>query len=250
MPVFKRQFKFFRGNLYMSQATLVVGCILFVPVLYFIPKVPMSFYSIHDGEDDIIWRFSLSFLEWYIYPIACGLLITENTLICITYRTMSNCVKALDRGVQLDLEQRYVDWIKRQFQVVSQITNNLSSGFSFSLLCQEFGWLLVISYLFVSSSRLVHGLSAVLGMGFYCVTLGYCCCLFIQFYPMVVLNLNSMKFVRTCTIYLSRDKYSKRITKTFRELKVRPMKVHTITLNTMADYVLFVASFILMLLKR
>jgi len=209
----------------------------------------MSFYSIHDGEDDILWRYSLSIIEWYLYPMGWGLLASGNILICITYRVMSNCVAALNIGVKQDLEQREVDWVNRQYQILLQITNNLSSGFSFSLLCQEFGFLVVISNLFVGTSRMAQEISWILALTFYGVTVDYTYCLSMQFYPMVVLNLNSLKLVRTCKTYLVTDAYSKRVTKTFKQIKVRPMKVHTITLDTLADYIVFVMSFILMLLK-
>jgi len=234
----------------ISTAVFIGGCIFYVPTMIFLPKIPMSFYSIYpDENDDLWWRSGLTFFEWYLYPVAWGLLATGNILICITYKVVSNCVRALSRGVKLDPNHRNVDWVNRQYQTVFLITNNLNDVFSLSLLCQEFAFLMVIAYLFVGASNLAHE-SGRPSEVFYGINLEYSYFLSIQFYPMIVLNLNSCELLLNCRSYLVSNKYTRMVTERFRELKIRPLGVHTVTLGTLEDYVVFVASFILMLLKR
>jgi len=249
MKIFKNQYKFLRLHLTMSTAILLGGCVFYIPTVILLPKLPMSFYSIHAGEDNFWLRVVLSIFEWYLYPVAWGILAIGNILICITYRVISNCIKSLTRSVKQNSKHQRVDWVNREYQTIFFIMKCLSSVFSFSLLCQEFAFLMVIAYLFVGASNLAEE-SGFLAAFFYVINMEYSYGLTMQFYPMIVLNLNSKEFIRTCRSYLSTDRYSRLITQRFKELKVRPMEVHSVTLGTLADYVVFVASFILMLFKR
>jgi hypothetical protein len=66
---------------------------------------------------------------------------------------------------------------------------------------------------------------------------------------MVRLGLRSKDLTLQVKSLILRSKHSRKVVMQFREMRVRPKGVHTMTPSTFSDYVVFVSSLLLMVLK-
>ena len=215
------------------------------------PRLPQFLYSIVDETDDDsnfrILRIGLVIFESYIFVTVYGPIAICNILICMTYKSLSNYVKVSISRVKLD-PTFSVSQLIISNQCFQLVTARLKSVFSASILGQEFGFMVVIELGMVDGSKLNSQKFGFLSAYFYAVCVELWFLVTFQFHPIIFLNSNSIDFITSCLKSLMyQDKYSKTVVQGFRELKIRPMGVHTITVGTLGDYVVFVISFVLML---
>jgi len=145
-------------------------------------------------------------------------------------------------------EPKNVEAVSKFYQELQIVVGRLNSAFSSSLLFQEFGLLCTIVFFAVGSSKVVQDYT-VISICFNLNAVQLLFNLIVQFYPMIVLNLNSRKILSWGRGRKLDSKYLQALVARHRELKIRPMGVHTVTLSTLSGYVVFVVSFILMLHK-
>ena len=199
-------------------------------------------------DENIYWLLVLSVVEGYLYAVCYGGVAISNILLCITYKSLANHVKTMSQERECD-EVLLRSNPSLAYQCFQIITDRLNSLFSTSLLAQEFGLMVEIAIFFLEGFELASHQSMFLSLFFYMLCIQFSCVVIFQFYPMIVLNLNSKRFIKfrlTSTASNRMCSKSNHSSKRFRELKVRPMGVHTITLSTFCDYVVFVVTFFLM----
>ena len=218
---------------------------------YCIPELPQFIYPIiHEPTE--YSRIFLAIFESYFFVVCWPVLAVTNILLCVTFTNLSNCVETLNETLDETLKEdvvmstNQVYTVSLTYQSYQQIIDRLTTVFSLSLFFQEVWLILDIIFIFVGASKMEAIFFAIFLYG---MSLEMSFLVVFQFYPMIVLNLNSKRFLELCKSLMVEAKYSKATSETFRELKIRPMGVHTITLNTLSDYVVFAVSLLLMLRK-
>jgi len=234
----------------LAFAPSAFGFMLF-SVLIFLPKLPFLPLShpIFCGHSETWVVIGVqAALEFYVFPTCMGALFNNTVLIFVTYLNVAGCFNILNEELQqTNKDFRKIEAVSIYYQQLQTLAGRLNSGFSACLLCQELGILFAtILFIYGSSIIVVDGFSAI-SLSFKLNGVQVFFCLVIQFYPMILLNLNSRKIVRWARGRKHDSKYLQALMARHQELKIRPMGVHTVTLNTLSDYVTTVVSFILML---
>ena len=175
----------------------------------------------------------------------------SNILLCITYKTLGNCILALTQVLETSkkLSEKKDKHICTVYQRIHMLIQRLDLIMSRSLLVQEGTLLFGITLSLIAGQKTARIHSVLISAYFYQLSLTFSLVTVLQFHPMVMLNLNSKKFLRMLSSRVVPTKYSRLIVQRLRVIKVRPMGVHTITLYTLSDYVIFIVSFLLMLLQ-
>ena len=185
----------------------------------------------------------------YLYPVGTGVVAVSSTLICITFKSLSNSVETLHETLKTGTgisgtQAKYINLIYLSFQLIIE---RLSYIFSTSLLFQELAFLLTIVFCINGGSKLAAVHSVILGIFVSNMSVSLCFLVTFQFYPMIKLHLNSERLLGLIKSLMVETKYTKVLARQYREIKVRPMRVHTVTVDTLCDYVVFVMSLVLML---
>jgi len=249
---FQNRYNFLRAQLKGFVLLLATGTLLITTMVSIFPRLPPLIYSLYDkSEENILLRGILCLFEAYIFPMGTSTLFASNVLLFMTYRNLGGCTAALNEILKQrkTFDLKTIEATTRKYQYLQILIDRLDSAFSASLLYQEFAILMAIALTIFGPSKIASENSAVLTIFFYLLATEFACSLIFQFYPMIVLNLNSKKFIYLSRSVMLESRHSRAIVEKCRELKIRPMGVHTITPHTLNDYVVFVVSFLLMLRK-
>ena len=227
-----------------------MGTLFMFPTAYFFHQLPQYVSSIVD-EPTQSTRILLSAFEAILFAIGMGFFWVSITLFCITYKNMGNCVVVLTQRLKTNTELpiRTAERICVLYQYCKILLGHLDSLFSCSILVQELAFLVSITLLLVGGFKMSGLLSIVLSFLFYGSAASFFLAAALEFHPLVTLNLNSARFLQYFHSRKDDSKFPSQIIKQLTILKVRPMKVHTITLNILFDYVIFIISFLMMLLE-
>jgi len=238
-----------------SIGFLILLTILLATVVWNLPRLPSLAFShplFRDFEETCCLIAGLTILEAYLFPSAMGTLFANNTLIFVTYKNLADCIEALNETLNQTIripDSKKIEIVSKHYQELQVIVGRLNSVFSASLLFQELGVLCAIVLFTVGSSKIVVQDFSIISLCFNLNAVQLLLGLMFQFYPMIALNLNSRKIRSWAQGRRLETKYLQTLVARHREVKIKPMGVHTVTLSTLNDYVVFVVSFILMLHK-
>jgi len=191
----------------------------------------------------------MALYEAYIFPVAFGIICTGNILICITFGSLTTGTRSLSAVLMAGSENAKNLAANRAYACYEMITGRLSGVFSVSFLFQELMFLLLIVTLIVGGAKMAELKSISLEIFCFGTALEMIFVVTFQFFPMIMLYLHSKETTQLMRAFMRKDRYSMAMARRSRILKVRPMDVHTITLETLFDYAQFLVSSLLMLLK-
>jgi len=215
---------------------------------FFVPELPQNVASILKPSDTNILLL-LAIFESYIFPFGLGIITVSNVLIYITFGSITADISMMNMILSDPIQKYKCIQVNRKYQLIQLIINQLNTTFSVSFLFQELSFLVDIVCLVMGAVKMAGVGSVALVIFSYGTALEFACLIAIQFYPMIMMNLYSMTTILLCRGLMGGEKHSRALARTGRPLRVRPMDVHTISLATLCDYAVFVASMLLMFLK-
>jgi len=238
---------FLRAQLKAIGPLIGSGLVLFAVTVFVFPKLPMFISALY--EEWSLLRVVLCIYETYLYPVAMGTILTSNVLLFITYRSVAGCIAALSEELKQNDARNFVsiESVARKYFYLQILVGRLNSVFSASLMFLEYVILVAIGLTIFGPSRIVSENSTVLSIFFYFLATEFAASLVVQFYPMILLNMNSNEFLYLARSFPQKSKFAQLAVVRCRKLKVRPMGLHTVTVSTLNDYVVFVVSLVLML---
>jgi len=224
-----------------------VCSLLFLVMNYFLPENPATLNSVLKTKDSGLLLFLILYEAYIVLP-ACGIISGSTIVVYITFGGITTNIAVFNTM----LKDPLVNWrekmdIIRAYHLVTLTLMPLESLFSLSFILQEYNFLMAVSLFIVSGVKMEDSMSFAIwcfGTALWMFVL-----LGVQFYPMISMNLKSQETVSLMK-HLVLDKGGRADARKSRQLKVRPMGLHTISLATLCDYVTFIASMLLMFLKE
>jgi len=230
--------------------TSFIGMLIFFAMAYYVPTLPPFLGSIV-RQENMVLELSMALYETYIFPVAMGIVFTGNILICITFGSVTTGTRSLSSVLLAESENAKHLAANRTYACYQLIIDRLTSVFSVSFLFQELMFLLLIVTLIVGGVKMAKLESLSLEIFCFGTALELVFVVTFQFFPMIMLCLHSKETTQLMKAFMRKDRHVRAMARRSRTriLKVRPMGVHTITLETLYDYVQFLVSSLLMLLR-
>jgi len=225
-----------------------VGMFGFFVVVYYVPTLSPLLNSIIRTQNMAL-ELIMDIVEAYVFVVGIGFVLTGNIAVCITFGSVTNGIQSLNGILKNECSNTKYLAANRAYVCYQVITDRLTSVFSVSLLFQELSFLLVIVTLIVGGVKMAQ--LRLVSLKFFCygTSSEIALAVIFQFLPMIKLHLYSQETSSLMRALARKDRHAKSMARRSRVLKIRPMGVHTITLNTLFDYAVFTVSLLLMLLK-
>jgi hypothetical protein len=188
-------------------------------------------------------------MEAYVFPVAFGIVAASNILVCIAFGGLVTGIRQLNLILKDKNESQRSMEVNKVYESFQIVIDRLTSVFSVSLLFQELFFLLLIVFLVTGAVKMAEIESIILELFFYGLASVLCFIIAFQFYPMMLIKLRSTRTIDLAKYLMVKNKRERCMALKSRVLKVRPMGVHTVTLNTLCDYAVFIVSFLLMLMS-
>jgi len=232
------------------------GCFIFPASLailgltYFYPTIPPLWNSlIRTHNSGLVWTLALH--DTYTCLVLLETIAIVNLITWITFGSLTTTgMQFLSSIFKTESNVEKYLAANRAYTTYQVIIDRLTSIFSVSILFQE-GFLLTSTTTMIAfgvKSKL-NGQNAIfLSIMAYIFALEAAFLVISQFYPIIMLYMYSTETLQLMTAFTRKNKHAKAIARRSRLLKVRPMNVHTITLDTLFDYVMFIVSVLLTLL--
>ena len=263
----KRRCWFLKLQIYVFFVVHGIGTFAAMPLVVFMyPRLPQFLYSIFpltDGpENNLIhgifafdspaWYIGISFYETYVFALGFGIVGTSSVLLGLLFRGMYN---VLDNIRFFTLEQIKVspaerfnfERVTKAYKSLEILSIYLGQSLATCVLVQEACFLFLVALLIFAGIHFIN-IAIVMVIFAYSVAANISVAVVFEFLPLVMLEIKSTEFGK-----FFRSKMVTKIHKidleSCRVLRVRPFGVHTITINTFCDYVVFVSSCLLLLVK-
>jgi len=228
----------------------VPGTIIFLGLIYCFPTFPIFSNSIIRANS--VWlKLTLVITDAYIFPVSLAIISTANLITCMTFGSMKIGVQSLKAAFKTESDCEKHLAVNRAYTCYQVIIDSLTSVFSVSFLFQEGLFLITIVTLlaFGVKNSGNRRMTIILEITIYFGALQGSFLVISQFFPVIMLYIHSNETLKLMTTFMRTDKHARAMARRSRLLKVRPMNVHTITLETLFDYVIFIVSVLLMLLQ-
>jgi hypothetical protein len=227
-------------------------------MVFYFPKLPQFVLSI--SESPVCWSLRLvaCVYEAYLALLGFGIILCANYVSAIALVGMGSTIDAqiqnLKRArhsceVGIDDDETVAYKCNQFYQSITLVMERLNTVFSLSWFFQETSFLLVIVLFFLGAQWAIELKSILLQVYIISVPSALLVLLVFQFYPMVLPNLYSKSQMKLNASLMMGDVRGRQLSRRSRELKIRPMGVHTITISTFSDYAVFLVSIFLMLSK-